>query len=76
MRKPDVKTRLKTQIGNPYDATECVKDLDKRSKRIIFRSILTIFELSSIFGGRWGSIENWLKPKTEPPLDNLACPNP
>ncbi len=31
---------------------------------IIFRSILTTFELSSIFGGSRGSIENLLKPKT------------
>jgi len=30
-------------------------------------TVLTIFELSSIFGGSLGSIENWLKPKTEPP---------
>jgi len=40
-----------------------------------FGLILTTFELSSIFGGRWGSIENWLEPKTEPPSGNLACPN-
>jgi len=42
---------------------------------IIFGSILTTFELSIIFGGSWGSIENWLKLKTEPPSGNLACPN-
>jgi len=35
---------------------------------IIFGSILTIFESSNIFGGSWGSNENWLKPKTKPPL--------
>jgi hypothetical protein len=35
-----------------------------------------IFGLSSIFGGSCGSIENWLDPKTKPPLGNLACPNP
>jgi len=34
------------------------------------------FKSSIIFGGSWGSIENWLKPKTEPPSGNLACPNP
>jgi hypothetical protein len=34
---------------------------------IIFRLILTTFELSIIFGGSWGSIENWLEPKTEHP---------
>jgi len=39
-------------------------------------SILTTFELSSIFGGNWGRIENWLEPKTEPSSGNLACPNP
>jgi len=31
---------------------------------IIFGSILTTFELSIIFGVSWGSIENWLEPKT------------
>jgi len=30
---------------------------------IIFGSILITFESSSIFGGSWGSIENWLEPK-------------
>jgi len=42
----------------------------------IFGSVLTTFEYSSIFGGSWGSTKNWLKPKTEPPLGNLANPNP
>jgi len=45
---------------------------------IIFGSILTFFanfELSIIFRGSWGSIENWLEPKTKPPQENLACPN-
>jgi hypothetical protein len=41
---------------------------------IIFGSILTTFELSSIFGGSWGSIENWLEPQTEPPSGNLGLP--
>jgi len=40
--------------------TECVTDLDYRGEMVIFGSILTFFELSSIFGGSWGSIENWL----------------
>jgi len=35
---------------------------------IIFLLILTPF----IFGGSWGSIENWLEPKTKPPSGNLA----
>jgi hypothetical protein len=43
---------------------------------IIFGSILTTFESSSIFGGSWGSIENWLEPKIAPPSGNLAFPNP
>jgi len=43
---------------------------------IIFWLILTTFESSSIFGGNWGSIENWLEPKNKTPLVNLACPNP
>ncbi len=37
--------------------------------------ILTSFKLSIVFGGSWGSTENWLEPKTEPPSENLACPN-
>jgi len=40
-----------------------------------FGPILTTFESSSIFEGSWGCIENWLEPKTKPPLGNLACPN-
>jgi hypothetical protein len=53
-------------------------DLDSQSEMIIFGSILTTFESSrsSIFGDSWGIIKNWLEPKTEPPLGNLACPNP
>jgi len=44
---------------------------------IIFGSILTTLELSSILGGSsWGSIENWLEPKTKHPLGNLGYPNP
>ncbi len=34
------------------------------------------FESSNIFGGICGSIENWLEPRTEPPLGYLSCPNP
>jgi hypothetical protein len=55
--------------------TECVTDLDKQSKMIIFGSILSTFKWNSIFGGSWGSIENRCKTKTEPPSGNLACPN-
>jgi hypothetical protein len=39
---------------------------------IISGSVLTTFESSSNFGGNWGSIENWLEPKIEPPSGNLA----
>jgi len=42
---------------------------------IIFGPVLTPFESSSTFGGSWGIIENWLGPKTEPPLENLASSN-
>jgi len=42
---------------------------------IIFESILTTFEASVIFRGSWGSIKNWLEPKTKPPFAILACPN-
>jgi len=35
-----------------------------------FVLILTTFELSSIFAGSWGGIENWFEPKTEPSLGN------
>ncbi len=40
---------------------------------IIFGLIFTTFALSINFGGSWGSIENWLKPKTNPPSGILAC---
>jgi len=43
---------------------------------IIIWLLLTIIESSSVFGGSWGSIENWLEPKTKLPSGNLACPNP
>jgi len=43
---------------------------------ISFGSILTTFELSSIFVCSWGSIEHLLEPETKPPSGNLACPNP
>jgi len=52
-------------------------DLYQQGKMInCFGSILTTFESSSIFGSSWGSIENWLEPKTKPPSRTLACPNP
>jgi hypothetical protein len=46
-------------------------DLDYQSEMIILWSIL-----SSIFEGSWGSFENCLEPKIEPPLGNLVGPNP
>jgi hypothetical protein len=42
---------------------------------ITFGSILTTFELNIIFGDSWGSIKNWLEPKTEPSSGNLDCQN-
>ena len=41
---------------------ECVTDLDLRREMIIFESILTTFEASTIFSGSWGSSENQLRP--------------
>jgi len=38
---------------------------------IIFGSILTAFEVKLFFGGSWGSIVNWLEPKTKPPSGNI-----
>ncbi len=38
--------------------TECVTDLDEQSELLIFKSILTSFKLSIVFGGSWGSAEN------------------
>jgi len=58
-----------------YIDTECVTDLDYQSKLLIFELILTTFKPSIVFRGSWGSIENWIEPKTEPPSGNLACPN-
>jgi len=42
---------------------------------IIFGLIFTTCELRIIFGDSWGIIENWLKPKIEPPSGNFACSN-
>ncbi len=58
-----------------YCSTECVTNLDLQSEMITCGSILTTFELSSIFGGNRDSIENCLEPKIEPPSENIACPN-
>ncbi len=46
-----------------------------QSELLIFESILTSFKPRIVFGGRWGGTENWLEPKTEPPWENLVCPN-
>jgi len=43
---------------------------------IIFGTIFTTFESSRIIGDSYGSIENWLETKTEPPSENLAFRNP
>jgi hypothetical protein len=43
---------------------------------IIFKPILTFFKSSVVFRGNWGSCENWLEPKIDPPAANLASPNP
>jgi len=43
---------------------------------IIFESNLATFTFCVDFCGNWGSIENWLEPKTKLPSGNLACPNP
>jgi len=34
--------------------------------------MLTTFKSSIIFEGSWGSIENWLEPKTEPPSGTVT----
>jgi len=49
--------------------------LDYKARLLFFESILITFESSVIYWGIWGSIENWLKPKSEPPSGNLACQN-
>jgi len=41
---------------------------------IIFGSIFTTFELSSIFGGSWASVENCLEPKTKHILGKFSLP--
>ena len=43
-------------------ASDGVTDLDLRLEMIIFESILTTFEASTIFWGSWGSSENQLEP--------------
>ncbi len=42
-------------------------DLDQGNEKIIFELLLTIFELSSSFGGSWGSSKNWIELIIEPP---------
>ena len=42
---------------------------------IIFKSILTTFEVSLVFWGSWDSSKNCLEPNTKQPLQILACPN-
>jgi len=56
-------------------STVCVTELDQQSELLIFESILTSFKPSIVFGGSWGSTENWLVPKIKPSSGNLACPN-
>jgi len=46
-------------------------DFDQQSEMIIFGLILTTFELSSIFGGSWGSIENTVIVAIPIPRDTL-----
>jgi hypothetical protein len=41
---------------------------------IIFGLILTTFKSVIIFEGSWGSIENLLKSKTEPPSGKFSLP--
>ncbi len=41
---------------------------------IIFGSIFTTFESSIIFGGSWGSIENFLKPKNQTTFGKFSLP--
>ncbi len=75
-RDSSMKKVNKTDWWEDRNNTKCVMDLDYEVRRlIIFGSIFTTFELSIIFGGSWGCIENWVEPKIKPPLENLACPN-
>jgi len=60
----------------------CIDDKQSVSRILINKAsclflcqFLTTFKPSIVFRGNWGSNENWLKPKTWPPLGNLACPN-
>jgi len=41
---------------------------------IIFGSILITFKLSIGFTDSWGSIENWLEPKTEQTISKFSLP--
>ncbi len=45
------------------------------SKIIIFESVFTTFKLNILFRGSWGSSVDWLEPKNDPTIGNLACPN-
>ncbi len=50
-------------------------DLDQSSEIIIFESIFTVFEASSIFWGSWGCSINWLELKIKPLLAYLVYLN-
>jgi len=77
IQKPKTLTLTrKTDCEQPLVNIQCFTDLDIQIEMIIFALILITIELSSMFEGSWGSIENWLEPKTKPPLRNLAFPNP
>jgi hypothetical protein len=69
-----IKKKRKRRHFFKIRTTECVTDLDQRSKMIIFGSILTTFESSSIFGGSWGSIENWFEPKIQTTIGIFSLP--
>jgi len=76
-------TPLAPQTPFMHSAMDLFPVISKLCYRVCHRFRLTKrddyfcvdFESSSIFGGCWGSIENKLEPKTEPPSGNLACPN-
>jgi len=69
-----MRNKRKKLVGIRSCSTECVTDLDKQSKMIIFGSTLTTFESSSIFGGSWGSIENEFEPKNQTTVRKFSVP--
>jgi len=66
------------EVCNSIRTAIYLKHKTKLSVQLGLSKSLIIFRYNNIWkitpGSSWGSIENWLEPKTKPPSGNLACP--